>query len=98
MGFVMCPTHPTEPLTTCRHCIAATQRSLASSTPHAFTKTEAVEAKAMEAIRQIALANRKLEVAVGALNSIGANTCCDKCQEAAQVARAALATIEEMKG
>jgi hypothetical protein len=37
----------------------------------------------------------KLAKAVGGLNSIAANTCCNKCQEAALVART---TLAELKG
>jgi hypothetical protein len=34
---------------------------------------------------------------VDALESIAANTCCDKCQEAALVAKSALAKVKEGK-
>lgn len=47
--------------------------------------TEAYESKAL------AEAADRIEALETALRSIAANTCCDKCQEAALVARAALA-------
>jgi hypothetical protein len=45
--------------------------------------------KAQARYRELQLRNEALEPA---LRSIAANTCCDKCQEAALVARAALET------
>jgi len=41
--------------------------------------------------------DRRLAVAVEALESIKKNTCCQNCQEAAKWAKAALARIEAMK-
>jgi len=44
-----------------------------------------------DAIQMIKERDRYVETLETALRSIAANTCCDKCQEAALVARAALA-------
>jgi hypothetical protein len=43
--------------------------------------------------KQLASEREKVKVLVEALESIAANTCCDKCQEAALVAKAALAKV-----
>lgn len=41
-------------------------------------------------VDQLASAHRRIEALEAALRSIAANTCCEKCQEASLVARAAL--------
>ena len=55
----------------------------------------AAHGQAAEAYQAQLKAEAKLAKAGGGLNSIAANTCCNKCQEAALVART---TLTELKG
>ena len=58
-------------------------------------RIERLEAKLDKNIHARWDANARIEELEAALRSIAANTCCDKCQEAALVAREALAKLED---
>lgn len=49
-----------------------------------------------EAMNLLKFRDRQIEAALDGLESIGANTCCDKCQEAALVAKSAIDKMREI--
>ena len=57
--------------------------------------TKPCECQGCRAHKQLTALRAKLAEVEGVLRSIAVNTCCDKCQEASLVARAALASAGE---